>query len=475
MTRGATLTPAWVEALAEFERSHPVEGAATRARVTRLRRLGEDLGGDPWDVTPQDIQGWLGGLGASVEATRKYRHAARSFYRWALGVGRIDANPVSTPVNGYSIDDRWADAVSQFEKAQRGAGLSGDTSTIRAGHVRRFAREVGRHPWHVTAADYAAWVAGLEVADNTRAKMRDSLRAFYRWAHRCGRIDTDPTEEPNRRARTPDTPAQWEPHLRAWRSWLRSAGHPEPTVRLRLVQMRRFARDHATLAPWAVTLDDLIDWLAGHRWGSETRRANRSTLRTFYRWAVDTGRTESDPSERLPAIRMSKPLPRPAHDDEYERALRSATDERDVLALRLAAELGMRCAEVAQVHARDVTRTADGWTLLVHGKGSKQRSIPVPDGLAARLRSADGYVFPGNCDGHLSPGRMSARVSRLLPDGVTMHALRHRFATKAYNVNRDVFTVQQLLGHSSPATTQRYVLVNDDAKRQLVLAVGGAI
>jgi site-specific recombinase XerD len=52
-----------------------------------------------------------------------------------------------------------------------------------------------------------------------------------------------------------------------------------------------------------------------------------------------------------------------------------------------------------------------------------------------------------------------------------MHALRHRFATKAYNIDRDVFTVQQLLGHASPETTQRYVQVSDINMRRLVEAV----
>jgi len=51
-----------------------------------------------------------------------------------------------------------------------------------------------------------------------------------------------------------------------------------------------------------------------------------------------------------------------------------------------------------------------------------------------------------------------------------MHALRHAFATRTYNVNRDVFAVQQLLGHSSAATTQRYVQVSDDSLRALVEA-----
>ncbi|MDQ2740537.1 MAG: site-specific integrase, partial [Actinomycetota bacterium] len=59
------------------------------------------------------------------------------------------------------------------------------------------------------------------------------------------------------------------------------------------------------------------------------------------------------------------------------------------------------------------------------------------------------------------------------PDQWTMHSLRHRFASRAYAVDRDVLTVQDLLGHASPATTQRYVQLPDDAKRRLIEAVAG--
>nr|WP_232848073.1 tyrosine-type recombinase/integrase [Occultella kanbiaonis] len=58
-----------------------------------------------------------------------------------------------------------------------------------------------------------------------------------------------------------------------------------------------------------------------------------------------------------------------------------------------------------------------------------------------------------------------------MPDGVSTHTLRHRFATRAHAVERDLLSVQQLLGHASPSTTQRYVLVQPDALRRTVLAI----
>ena len=96
-----------------------------------------------------------------------------------------------------------------------------------------------------------------------------------------------------------------------------------------------------------------------------------------------------------------------------------------------------------------------------------------PADLARELRlRGPGYLFPGRHGaGHLSPHTVGVRISALLPDGVTMHALRHRFASVAHARVPDLLAVQQLLGHASVATTQVYVLVDAARSRQLVDAV----
>ncbi|MGP6203905.1 tyrosine-type recombinase/integrase [Microbacterium sp. F2] len=477
MVTRARITPAWASALDEFSRRLRPDAvnptAADIARVTRLRRFALDVGDDPWRVSEAMVTRWLSQLEGSSITVKKYRQALATFYRWSVASGYLIESPVAPRGRSrYELDARWTDALERFRKQQRGARVSAETIDIRVGHVRRFAREVGARPWDVVAEDVAAWIAALDVAPSTRAKMRDSLRAFYRWAAALGLIDSDPTAEPDRRlAARRDLPEVWVEPVRAYRSWLRMSGHPETTVDLRLHQLGRLARDHPSLSPWDVTLDDLIDWMSGKRWSNETRRAQRSALRSFYRWAVDTGRVDDDPSERLPAIRVGVARPRPVLDDEYAAALAKA-DAGDRLALRMAAELGMRRAEVAVAHSRDLMDATDGAWLLVHGKGARERVIPVPEGLANLIRGTTGYLFPGQSNGHVSPAWLSRRISRLLPEGISMHKLRHRFATVGFNVDQDLFTLQQLLGHASPATTQRYVLVNDEAKRRLVSAVG---
>lgn len=120
--------------------------------------------------------------------------------------------------------------------------------------------------------------------------------------------------------------------------------------------------------------------------------------------------------------------------------------------LRLAAEAGLRRAEVAQVPTRDVVDGIAGPQLTVRGKGGKTRVIPLSGSLADVLRagvarhtrgaSPSGWLFPNVGGGHLTAGHVGKLVDRALPDGYTMHSLWHRFATRAYRGSRNVRTVQ---------------------------------
>ena len=124
----------------------------------------------------------------------------------------------------------------------------------------------------------------------------------------------------------------------------------------------------------------------------------------------------------------------------------------------LASRLGLRRAEIAQLHTNDLRPGLDGWHLRILGKGRKERVLPVVGELRALLEAVPpGYVFPGDYGGHLSPQRVGNLLSRALGPGWTGHTLRHRFATVAYSADRDLYAVQALLGHSTPETTRVYV------------------
>ncbi|WP_406057479.1 tyrosine-type recombinase/integrase [Kribbella sp. NBC_00889] len=293
----------------------------------------------------------------------------------------------------------------------------------------------------------------------------------------------------------------WSQAVDGFAGYLRAANRSPETIRLRTYWVGRFAsecwesdcgRDAQSCGdPFQVRLDDLLRFMANESWSAETRKSARSSLVAFYRWAVDTDRiTErADPTRRLPKVTPARALPRPAPDNVLRDALWQATD-RDRLILMLAGYGGLRRAEIAQVHTVDFNWSTG--LLLVHGKGGHDRAVPIHPDLTYAVRAEiarrqigqhgsgyrfdsqirpDGYLFPGK-HGHVTPDTIGRVLDRLLAGKWTGHTLRHRFASAAYAADRDLRAVQELLGHSKPETTARYVQTPPDAMRAAVLAVG---
>lgn len=366
--------------------------------------------------------------------------------------------------------ERWSVALDLFAKALAAEGRLAPSTIARiAKDVGRFGRARDVSPWDVDQALIEAWVEEASTGRH-RYVVRTSLRTFYGWAHRSGRVKVNPMEYVSARQRHAEPRAGWAEPIASYRRHQLVAGRSKDTVRMRAEQLVRLSNETAADTPWTLGVEDLVEWMAGHRWARETARQHRATFRSFYGWAVDVGRIEESPAARLPRVALRPPNPRPASEDVYASAL--AADARTALMARLAGDLGLRRAEIATLHTEDLFQTAGGWWLVVHGKGDRNRALPVGDGLLRQLQALPaGWVFPGRIEGHISPQYAGKLLTRALPDGVTGHALRHRFATKAYAVNRDLFAVQQLLGHASPNTTQAYVKVPEESLRRLVNAV----
>lgn len=260
---------------------------------------------------------------------------------------------------------------------------------------------------------------------------------------------------------------EWASEIDAWLTTLRGAGRRDATIEARRQQLRLLARWAGHRGPWTLNTDDLLSWMASRDWSRERRRSIRSALRTFYTWGVRSHRLEENPATDLPGIRASEPRPKPCADRVLAAAV-AAAPERDVLMLRLAAECGLRRAEVAQVHTRDVFPDLLGWSLTVHGKGGKERTVAIEDDLARALMARPrGFIFPGRIDGHLSARWVGKVVLRWLDQGYTLHSLRHWFATTTYHEANDLLAVQEALGHASPETTRRYIKLQDDRVRAL--------
>lgn len=264
-------------------------------------------------------------------------------------------------------------------------------------------------------------------------------------------------------------PGGWSTPIGDYRLHLLGVGRSVATVRLRVDWVRRFARA-VEVGPWEVGTADVIEWSAGHLWARDTRRSALQSIAGFYSWASESHEVGVDPA-RIPSVRASAPAPRPADDGAVMRA-RSSSDWRVRLAVRLASELGLRRGEVARVRGSDLVRDLRGWSLIVHGKGGKARIVPLAADLALEVEHhGPGWLFPGADAGHVSPEWIGRLVGRALPSGVTMHALRHRFATRAYERTGDLVAVQRILGHESPQTTLRYLAIADETLRAVVEAV----
>ena len=268
-------------------------------------------------------------------------------------------------------------------------------------------------------------------------------------------------------------PQGWLDPLGAYLAWMRGARKSEGTIYQHSYQLRRYARATGN-DPTPVTLEQLSDYMASlDALGASSRRSARQAIRAFYSWG-ELVRGWDNPARHLPTIKAPRGVARPAPEHSVKVGL-ATKDVRTRMMIRLAVAAGMRCREICQVHTDHLRRDLVGWSLVVQGKGDRQRLVPLPDDVALDIRDHDaGYLFPGRIDGHLSPARVSELISEALPPGITAHMLRHRYGTRAYNLGgKDLRAVQELLGHAYATTTQIYVGVEDDALRRAATAAAG--
>ncbi len=265
-------------------------------------------------------------------------------------------------------------------------------------------------------------------------------------------------------------PVPWRKSINGWTDTLRAAGLSAQTIKSRRYKMVHLATLLMPSGPEDVTTEQIVQAFARQQWKPETRKAYRNTISSFFRWLHKSGRRSDDPSLDVPRGKKPHAHPRPCPDRYIAAAMKMATTS-ERLMIRLGAECGLRRGEIARVHSDDVVADSAGRSLIVRGKGDKQRIVPLPDDLAGIIMDARGYLFPGRFGGHVEESYIGDHISRLLPDGYAAHTLRHRFATTAYAATHDLFVVAELLGHESVETTEHYVAMPDGRLREAMAAV----
>lgn len=240
-----------------------------------------------------------------------------------------------------------------------------------------------------------------------------------------------------------------------YRNTLLATGRSLGTVHQRMLHIEHLQRRYPNLL--AVTEQDLVDYLAARRLthAAESRKAIRASIRSFYRWAHKAGLIDSDPSADLEPVIVPVTIARIAADSDIQAALIVATLEQR--AMILLARFGcLRLTELTTLHSR----ARQGDVLHIIGKGEKHRLVPANDDLlhvllALEQQNGAGYYFPGRYGSHMHPTAVGKIITRVT--GWNPHSLRHAGATAAYEATGDLRAVQEFLGHSSLATTQRYL------------------
>lgn len=211
-----------------------------------------------------------------------------------------------------------------------------------------------------------------------------------------------------------------------------------------------------------VTYADLVDYLTDPRrlgLRPESRKSIRSSLRSFYSWAFKSGAIKTDPAYPLEAIKVPRSEARKATDEQVKANLDDVSP-RDRAVILLARFGCLRRAEIANLH----TSARHGRFLIVHGKGDKDRRVFLPpallDALVALEGDEPGWYFPGRGGRPIAPESVWRIVKEHV--GMNTHSLRHAGATAAFKATKDLRAVQELLGHTNVATTQRYVHVDED-------------
>jgi integrase/recombinase XerD len=280
--------------------------------------------------------------------------------------------------------------------------------------------------------------------------------------------------------------------LDRWEAWMRAAGRSPRTIKTRLSGIETLCRHAGVTSVTAITAEHVTAWL-GDCEAPWTRCTYWMTVRCWVTWALAEGIICADPTARLAKPRTPKCVPRPVSDAVIRALLngdisgdktggrtpitaghRVATNSRTRAFVALAALAGLRVHEIAKVRGEDVDRET-GW-LYVDGKGGTRCAIPLHPQLAAiaaTMPEVD-WWFPHNGT-HVSGEWVSTcirRALRAVGSTATAHQLRHSFGTAVLRSSHDLRVTQELLRHSSPASTAIYTQVADLDKVDAIRALG---
>ncbi len=261
--------------------------------------------------------------------------------------------------------------------------------------------------------------------------------------------------------------------------WMRARGMAQGSIRARKSLLKRL-EEFAEVNPAGVTHSHVESYLAMRRTGegksggtiSDSTYANDvSGLKNFFGWLQRFNYRMDDPTARVDRGRLNRTIVQPIPDPTLSDVLDGAEGD-DLVMLCLAAFAGLRACEIADLTWGDVDEV--GGTIYVRkGKNGKPRIVPltqpVRDALLTLPWRSGQIIRRRDGRGRTTANLVTKRAQRILGGrvngGHSLHQLRHRWASAAYQATKDIRAVQEGLGHSSVSTTAIYVKPGAEALR----------
>jgi site-specific recombinase XerD len=220
-------------------------------------------------------------------------------------------------------------------------------------------------------------------------------------------------------------------------------------------------------------VDQFVNYQIDKGFKPSTVNRRLAAVSSFYRYLIQKGRAETCPV--LPKrhyLREPQRLPRPVNEWDLRKFFGAINGVRDLAMFTLMLRCGLRIGEVAGLKMEDVYLGESPSRLIIHGKGSRERTVYLSQSteqalqywLSQRPSARDKHLFLSYQHKQLSTNSISVRVKcvcRMSGVDLTAHRLRHSFADHLLTAGMPITSIQKLMGHRFVETTQNYAMAND--------------
>ncbi|MCH7517479.1 MAG: tyrosine recombinase XerC [Candidatus Dadabacteria bacterium] len=203
-----------------------------------------------------------------------------------------------------------------------------------------------------------------------------------------------------------------------------------------------------------------------------------ASIRTFFEFLIRNGTIKSNPAKLVPTPKGEKRLPTFLTVDEVVKLVETpgsdnVYESRDRAILELLYSCGLRVSELVGINLNNLDLTS--MSVKVLGKGNKERMVPLGSKACTAIKTylrqrldlkpEDDYLFVNSRGGRLSTRSIDRIIKKYaaisgIPKNISPHVLRHTFATHLLGGGADLRAIQEMLGHKSLSTTQRYTHIS---------------